>query len=246
METLLYINDFATRSFRDVADQDYIAARMSYKAQLREPFLWSSLQAIEKYLKAILLFNGKSAKGLGHKLIKSINRVEGITDIGFNLPDDVQKFIAYLDEYGANRYLEHSTYLRQHALLELDRTVWHIRRYCFYMRGEREKSDGSIIEWLPLNVERIHSDLYKNNPQKYNISNGFLENAIKNRTEASKHLIWHNFYYGRNNRKTIKNYKWHISSTNPTITMHPDAFEELDKVVQFSKEVRDYYGNRRS
>ena len=33
------LNDFAKRSFRDVADQDYIAARMSYRANLREPFL---------------------------------------------------------------------------------------------------------------------------------------------------------------------------------------------------------------
>lgn len=52
-----YLNDFATRSFRDIADQDYIMARAAYRATLYPQFLWSGLQAIEKYLKAILLYN---------------------------------------------------------------------------------------------------------------------------------------------------------------------------------------------
>lgn len=43
------LNDFASKSFRNTADQDYIAARMSYRAGLLEPFLWSSFHAIEKY-----------------------------------------------------------------------------------------------------------------------------------------------------------------------------------------------------
>lgn len=51
------MNDFATRSFRDIADQDYIAARLSYRYGLYSQFHWQSLQAIEKYLKAILLYN---------------------------------------------------------------------------------------------------------------------------------------------------------------------------------------------
>jgi hypothetical protein len=42
------LNDFAIRSFRDVADGDYIVARMAHRATLVPQFLWSSLQAIEK------------------------------------------------------------------------------------------------------------------------------------------------------------------------------------------------------
>lgn len=34
-----FINDFAIRSFRDTADEDYIAARMCWRAQLIPPFL---------------------------------------------------------------------------------------------------------------------------------------------------------------------------------------------------------------
>lgn len=97
MDSLLLINDFAKRSFRDVADQDYIAARMSYRAQLREPFLWSSLQAFEKYFKAILLFNRKSAKGVGHNINEGLKRVEGIHDLSFSIPNDVREFIGYIN-----------------------------------------------------------------------------------------------------------------------------------------------------
>ena len=48
------VNEFAVRSFRDVADGDYIAARMACRAALVTQFQWSSQQAVEKILKALL------------------------------------------------------------------------------------------------------------------------------------------------------------------------------------------------
>ena len=51
------INHFAIRCFRDTGDADYLAARMAMRARLAIPFLWSAEQAIEKYLKCILLLN---------------------------------------------------------------------------------------------------------------------------------------------------------------------------------------------
>jgi hypothetical protein len=48
MDTKVLLNDFATRSFRDTGDYDYVAARMAYRAKLVPQFLWSGLQAIEK------------------------------------------------------------------------------------------------------------------------------------------------------------------------------------------------------
>ena len=44
------LNSWAFRSFRDIADGDYIAARLAYRAQLPAQFLWASQQALEKYL----------------------------------------------------------------------------------------------------------------------------------------------------------------------------------------------------
>ncbi|HCT5171431.1 TPA: HEPN domain-containing protein, partial [Enterobacter cloacae] len=53
----LLLNDAARRSFRDMADQDYLSARLCYKHKLNFQFLWLSQQAVEKYIKAILLYN---------------------------------------------------------------------------------------------------------------------------------------------------------------------------------------------
>jgi integrase len=50
-----HLNNFAMQCFRDIADGDYIAARMAFRADLIPQALWASEQAIEKYLKAILL-----------------------------------------------------------------------------------------------------------------------------------------------------------------------------------------------
>ena len=49
VEEKILLNDFATRSFREIADQDYIAARLSYRHGLYPQFHWQSLQAIEKH-----------------------------------------------------------------------------------------------------------------------------------------------------------------------------------------------------
>ncbi len=68
MEAKILINDFATRSFRDIADQDYIAARLSYRHGLYSQFHWQSLQALEKYLKAILLYNRIKATNINHDI----------------------------------------------------------------------------------------------------------------------------------------------------------------------------------
>lgn len=62
------LNSFASRCFRDVADRDYISARMCYRAGLISQFHWAALQAFEKYYKAILLYNRIKAKNVRHDL----------------------------------------------------------------------------------------------------------------------------------------------------------------------------------
>ncbi len=241
MDSSPLINDFAQRSFRDVADQDYIAARMSYKAQLREPFLWSSLQAFEKYIKAILLFNRVSSKGVSHDLNKGLQRVESIKDISFSIPDDVKDFINYINQYGTNRYLEYSSYLGDQALFKLDRSVWYIRRFCFYMRGQMIDTKGKPIDLLPYNVKIATNTYDEAHRYKYKLHGGLLENIINKKMAAYDALIWHNFYYGKRRKLIIKKHTNHMSSVNPTLTMHPEVFDDLDKLVTFSKDIRDFY-----
>ena len=115
--------DFINRSFRDVADLDYISARVCHRLDLKQQFLWASLQATEKYLKAILLYNDRSTKRLGHGIEKAYGRLEQITDIEFDIPKDVQEFIRYLNIQGPNRYFEYPSFTHGTELLLLDKTV---------------------------------------------------------------------------------------------------------------------------
>jgi len=241
MDDRVLINDFARRSFRDIADQDYISARVNYQANLPEPFLWCSLQAIEKYLKAILLFNDHSAKNLSHDLERSLSRVLTINDIDFDIPDDVKHFIRYLNTFGANRYLEYSTYMRRKCLFELDKTVWHIRRYCYFMRGEIKVRKDLRKPRLPFELKRIHKQYFTENPHKYSLFQGYLENAIKKNKEAAKWLVWHNFYFGRRKKNFVKKHPEFLSSVNTTLTLHPEAYDVLKPLVNFSKRVRQLF-----
>ena len=76
---------FITQTFRNSADNDYIAARLLYCNGLDQQFLWSAEQAVEKYLKAILLYNGINTADIGHLLTRAFDRLDAITDIQFDL-----------------------------------------------------------------------------------------------------------------------------------------------------------------
>lgn len=238
------LNEFAKESFRNTADQDYIAARMSYKAGLIEPFLWSGLHAIEKYLKAILLFNTISAKEdeakrrYGHDINKLLDRVKNIQDFDLRLPKRIESFIRYLNEYGENRYFEAATYLPEYALDSLDETVWYIRRYCYYIKQYESDYYRNARKITPLEQEK--------NPKRVNISAGLLEKIIKEESAAYPCLIWNNWFYGKNeqecDRNAIRNTQRKISAINPPLAFFgKEAFDILDEYVAFPASTRSYY-----
>ena len=238
-----YVIDFANRSFRDTADQDYISARGAHRAGLVQPFLWSSLQAIEKYLKAILLYNDYSAKKLRHHLEKAFRRVESISDLHFVVDADVQEFIAYLNLYAQDRYLSHPVFLKANSVLMLDKTVWQIRRFCFYMRGGSTPANGTEVDWLPLNIRSVMAPQYDTHPERYRILGGYLEKVIKTRGPAYETLTWKNFFYGRRKKRQVRDFIFRTSESYPTHSQHPEVFPDLEKLVEFPKHVRDHYSN---
>lgn len=123
------LNRAFIRSFRDTADGDYICARLAYRAQLVPQFHWSSLQAIEKYLKCILTLNRVKAK-TGHNLAEALRKIRSDVNLHLTLSRMTEKFIEHVDTYGRFRYLEVPYNSTDHALIKLDRAVWEIRRYC--------------------------------------------------------------------------------------------------------------------
>lgn len=103
MDLQVVLNTFAKDVFRNQADCDYIAARANFRMQLRQQFLWSGQQALEKYLKAILLFNGQSARfrdptvrrprEYGHDLIALFDAVRAIPIFAFELEPKDEQFL---------------------------------------------------------------------------------------------------------------------------------------------------------
>lgn len=205
------INDYVTRSFRDVADDDYIAARAMYRLRLDRQFLWSALQAIEKYLKAILLYHRITTKGLGHNIARALDRVRSIRALNFTVPARTEKFIQRLGARGSDRYFQQPVLTDELGLLELDDAVWQLRKYCRAVRVECDTK-------TPIN--------------------GRLEDVLSETSRARDDLIWKNLCFGRYKKiKFSRRIKW----ANPSNFIYPEIFSELDELIQFSKPVRDYF-----
>jgi hypothetical protein len=89
------INDYAFRAFRDIADKDYITARMAEHAELMHQFLWCSQQAVEKYLKCILLLNRIPARDVRHN-ITSAPKLTKQLPFELDLSERTSEFIDHL------------------------------------------------------------------------------------------------------------------------------------------------------
>jgi hypothetical protein len=124
------INDFGRRSFREIADQDYIIARLALRSRLIPQFIWASQQAIEKYLKAILLFHRNPCKRSNHDLMPLLEQSKSILGLRWVPSNSLFGFIEYLDIHNPIRYLEGGYHARGKMLLDLDDAIWEIRRFC--------------------------------------------------------------------------------------------------------------------
>ncbi len=230
---------FATECFRNVADKDYISARMIYRLGLMEQFQWLALQAIKKYLKSILLYNLRCAKGLNHDLEEALKQVEEIDYLEFDLSEEGRKFITHLNQNAQNRYLEQPSRTLGDELLLLDHTVWSIRRYCKVINYEIA-SQGENINMLQYELEQIKSDYYKNNPHKFSLIGGYLEEVIKREKSdpERKALVWKNFYFGLRKKQKIKNFTCQLHSVNPPHFRDIRRYEILKRYVHFLWRIR--------
>lgn len=238
------LNDFINRSFRDLADQDYISARANYKIELYDQFLWSSLQALEKYLKGILLFYDKNTKDLSHDLVKAINRIETIPDIKWDFEDGIKEFLEYLTHYGNNRYFTYPRILHGYELYKLDFAVWYIRRYCEDMTWRKDWSKKKKADYYNSHIDYLQSEELKSNAYKFRLtSKGHIEKVLDTNKYLNQReiLIWKNFYYGKKKKKRIKP-KISMGSTYPAhFLLGTDIFPILEKRVKFDSKLKKYF-----
>lgn len=212
MDLQVVLNTFASDVFRRQADFDYIAARANYKMQLRQQFLWSAQQSIEKYLKSILLFNGRSArypegsrKEFGHKLNALVDEVKKISIFSFDVDPQHELFLKYLSQQGPNRYLGTTAYNTRDVLHQLDGTVWQTRRYCQYFPDRGFGSPGPIHGLRQASVNAALNPSHKKQPHRFSVFAGELEKIVKRpKTDPARQaLVWANLYYGAKRRTTV-------------------------------------------
>ncbi len=230
---------FITRSFRDTADRDYISARILHRYRLTEQFMWMSLQAIEKYLKAILLFHDLPTKHLNHNICIALAEAKAINRLGMRISERASKFVSYINEQGPNRYFTFPRYAEGDELFHLDHTVLQIRRFChdFFFPHD----DDVLCDDEAAKLKYSQSDeIFKNRARFRLDKNGFLEIVL----DTTKHpdlrpaLVWRNFNFGSRNRHRITYRHWK-TWTQSSNFIHPEIVDWAIKKVKLPGVVVD-------
>lgn len=228
LDLQIALNTIAKESFRDQADYDYIAARECWRMKLREQFFWSAMQAQEKYLKAILLFNGRSSIRpagaprritFGHDLGMLATEVRTIAVVPFTVPPWLDKFFEHLTQFGNNRYLTRHTYSRMDFQRRLDESVWVVRRYCQDARVKVEVSRGRIVDFTEGIVDEIERAEHRVRPSRYQPFPGLLEEVLRRpaKDAARRALVWNNMFYGSRVRHELTFAMWSSSTVPPIL-----------------------------
>jgi HEPN domain-containing protein len=233
----ILVNDFAIRSFRETADKDYIAARMAYRAQLIQPFLWSALHCLEKYVKGILVLNRVTAHK-GHSVLPGIEKMKQSGKFELDVGVDTVKFIKQLEDYGAEyRYYEVSYSTRPFDIVRFDRAVWELRRYCQPLDYDIDMN-GKKVNFLKHELGRIHRAKAMHEKGTC-VQGGALENIIKEKDHPAREaLIWNNLYFGPSRRKSVK-MRSNWESGNSPFFLHPEIIDEVVKYVYIPKSIID-------
>jgi hypothetical protein len=202
-------------------------------------FLWSSQQALEKYLKGILLYNRIKATRVGHDLNKALS-LTGQASFKVELSKRTRKFIDHIASCGEFRYLEVPFHVYGHVLLDLDLAVWELRRYCQVLNvfGKNLRADEQVL------LKKAIEDLERSKTEphyRFRLSNGLLEKIISERSHPSRAaLLWQNPYFSSRRRATVK-VKSHFNAQNPHLTHYPQMLDELLKYVFIPPRVADAY-----
>lgn len=233
-------HSIAIRCFLETGDDDYITARLAYRAFLVYPFLWSSLQAIEKYLKAILLLNNISTIGLNHDIKSALQRINQRAPFKITLEKVEQEFFDHIATYGPDRYLSRSYYIHDRELLKLDLLVWHLRQYCRVMNYDVTLTDGATKNMLQNHLDAIARS-WKLPTRHGHLQHGKLEQILAKRNHPSRTaLVWKNIWYSSSTRKTVR-IRSISSAVNAPLSLNPSLLPRIEHLVHVSKEDKKAY-----
>lgn len=236
-ETAL-INNLALRSFRNTGDQDYIAARMAMRAMLPVQFLWSGLQAVEKYLKCMLLLNKISSKDVGHDLGKALALVNDSLPFNISLPKDERQVFDHLVASQGDRYLVMSLHVFDWELSGLDSLVWRLRQYCVPL-DVVHYNDPPSRELLEKNAAAINAKLAEGvTPEEGYVPHGLLEGVLSNEVSPAREpLVWRNEMFGGNRPiKCPEDGVGGVSAINSPLFLNPKIVRAVSGLIVLPKE----------
>ena len=189
-ETL--INAFAFIGFRNAADGDYIAARTTFRRQLFPQFFWLAQQAVEKYLKCLLLLHRQNIPQI-HDLQRLLALADQVFDQPLRRSEQTDRVIAEINVGPMIRYGELSWDIDRDIRPEVDRCVWEIRRYC---QAVKHVQDGAVEDRTTEVLTSVQSS--DDAPRsKFRLTGGLLESVLDNKSsEARKDLVWRNACFG--------------------------------------------------
>lgn len=201
--TRIRLNNLAIRNFRDTADLDYIHARLAFRHKLIPQFLWSSLHALEKYGKSMLLQNLIKGKNIQHEILPSVRKFEQEMAVSLNLSEEVLIFMKRLDARARHRYLDVSDYSLNKDIVTLDRSVHQLRRFCqnFYYFQQLDVDPKTKIEKL---ASMIDGEDKFGDVKPIRISGGQLEKILGDKNHPARSaLIYNNPFFCTRKRKKI-------------------------------------------
>lgn len=233
-----HVNSVAISCFRDTGDADYIAARLAYRARLFGQFFWSAAQAIEKYLKCILMLNRQKVKFFGHDIAEGLKLLNEKLPFQIELTKPEQTVFDQIARQDADRYLNLSWAVHDIELLKLDYLVWRLRQYCTPLDVE-QIGDKPNRASLLRNIARLEARLKnKDTPVKQgHLMHGFLEKVLKDKKHPAREaLVWQNARFTTAVRKKIKTRR-EFHAVNAPLWLTPEL---LDHVMPYMYVPREY------
>lgn len=233
------VNSFAMRMFRDTADNDYMAARVSYRAHLYQPFRWQAIHCLEKYAKGVLLLNRVSSKGLSHQVLESLQRLADEGPFAVSLSDESKTFIEHLEQGAQYRYYEISFTVNEMDLYNLDRAVSELRRYCRPLNHTLGEGDERI-NFLNVNLRQIEEANGQLSTETL-INSGVLETVLEKKAHPSRQaLVWKNLFFNRSGRKKAK-FRQFFAGGNAPLHLHPELVHAVEDFIILSKDLKDQW-----
>jgi hypothetical protein len=218
---------------RDTADQDYLLARIAVRYKLDPQFLWLSHQAVEKYLKLLLIFNGHSAQDVGHDVEALYQQVLAVADLPFGFPPALPGVLIYL-ALRANRYAEWPYAVSLGRLVDIDQAVWYLRRFCVNLRGNSDRRLQLTDERILADIARRADPRFVRHPASFALTGGYLEDIMRSRTNPlRRHLTWNNLYFSR--RRRLDASQSFDRAVNSYLILQPEIISELADRLQFSR-----------